>query len=600
MKRIKFYSYHRTPINVCQGGSLLREIANYDKLILKTHTRRRHMIIDLIQYGIYPDSGEDMTLKFQALFRSLQQIKGEKIVLLPKGRYDLYCEHAVQKVVYISNTISRRELRIPLRTIALDLEEIDDLTLDGQGAELMLHGMMTNLRLARCRNVTIRNLAIDHMRPTVSQVKIEKKGKRCAEIRIHPDSSYRLEGNRIVFYGDNFRYLPQKEKTVWWYAVSKDESTPVLNRTPVNPFRGVRKITELQPNLLRVDYYLPNRLSEGEIYQIHEKRRLEVGIFGERCSDLTLYNVSEYANHSHAFVFQCCDTVTLDRVWAAPREGSGRLAASQTDFVHCSLCQGKITVKDSRFEGAFDDVFNAHGFHFKIVKVDANKLTVRFMHPQAYGFDPFDAGDELEVIDKATLLPAVEQKLRVVDSRMRGLYRVELTVDGDTKEISAGRYIENITKCPDVSFCGNTCSKITTRGVLVTTRGKVVIENNVFDHNQMSGVLISNDARTWYESGRVKDVTIRGNRFLYCKGQAILILPENRSFGGYVHSGITIEDNDFYYDTPRAIYAKDSEGITVRNNRFYPSAADCVQTECKRCAPVEESGNQVSVIPSDR
>lgn len=58
----------------------------------------------------------------------------------------------------------------------------------------------------------------------------------------------------------------------------------------------------------------------------------------------------------------------------------------------------------------------------------------------------------------------------------------------------------------------NTIRDNRARSVLVTTKGKVLIEGNYFS-SQMHGILIEGDNHKWYESGAVQDVTIRNNMF---------------------------------------------------------------------------------------
>ena len=78
--------------------------------------------------------------------------------------------------------------------------------------------------------------------------------------------------------------------------------------------------------------------------------------------------------------------------------------------------------------------------------------------------------------------------------------------------ITVGDALENLTWAPDVSIRNNFFGSCRARGVLVTTPGKVVIENNIFESSG-SAILISGDANGWYESGAVKDVMIRNNTF---------------------------------------------------------------------------------------
>ena len=79
----------------------------------------------------------------------------------------------------------------------------------------------------------------------------------------------------------------------------------------------------------------------------------------------------------------------------------------------------------------------------------------------------------------------------------------------------------------------------------MTTRRKVVIEDNVFYRIPMSGVLVSDDARGWYESGPVRDVTIRRNLFMECGSPVIAVMPENDRYEGAVHRNVRIEANRF-------------------------------------------------------
>jgi hypothetical protein len=107
----------------------------------------------------------------------------------------------------------------------------------------------------------------------------------------------------------------------------------------------------------------------------------------------------------------------------------------------------------------------------------------------------------------------------------------------------------------------------------VTTRKKVLIENNVFSKTGMHAILIANDASSWYESGPVTDVTIRNNRFDRCgynstPGYAIAIAPENHQFADhfFVHRNIKIENNSFVLEGQPALSARSVSGLIFRNN----------------------------------
>jgi len=227
------------------------------------------------------------------------------------------------------------------------------------------------------------------------------------------------------------------------------------------------------------------------------------------------------------------------------------------------MCKGDIKIKNSYFEGAGDDCLNVHGIHFAIKKVDGQKLLVRFMHPQSHGFNPLHEGDQIEYIDPKTLL--TYGKATISASKLINEVDIELEVDS-ADGATAGDVVEDITMCPNLTFTSNTLNRIITRGLLITTRGKVIVENNRFMNTEMDGILFSNDAKSWYESGRVLDATVRGNRFDYCGGYYVEILPENGSTGSIVHGDFVVEENDFNSPVGGGINAKSAESLIVRNN----------------------------------
>lgn len=122
-----------------------------------------------------------------------------------------------------------------------------------------------------------------------------------------------------------------------------------------------------------------------------------------------------------------------------------------------------------------------------------------------------------------------------------------------------GDVIEDIDASPDLTFEHNTMDRIITRGLLLTVRGKVRIRENIFEHTTMNHILISDDAKNWYESGCVRDVVIEGNTFKYCPEHTVCIKPENKRHAGAVHTGVVIRNN------------------TVRTPSYYVKSADSVQ-----------------------
>jgi hypothetical protein len=199
------------------------------------------------------------------------------------------------------------------------------------------------------------------------------------------------------------------------------------------------------------------------------------------------------------------------------------------------------------------------------------------MHPQTYGFKAFFTGDEVAFIRAETMERVSIAKVVEVERVSDREWLVELDsivpswvkIDSDC--------LENITHTPNVEIRGNYFTHTSTRGVLVTSPKKVVVEDNVFCRTGMSAILIEGDASGWYESGPVKDVMIRNNTFIECgynggpKNAVIAINPSNKKIDAHkpVHENISIENNIFKTFGNPLVFAKSTKGISFIGNEAY-------------------------------
>jgi hypothetical protein len=85
----------------------------------------------------------------------------------------------------------------------------------------------------------------------------------------------------------------------------------------------------------------------------------------------------------------------------------------------------------------------------------------------------------------------------------------------------------------------------------------------------MSAILLGTDAGDWYESGPVREMTIRDNVFLECVEPVIDIDPHNSVPNDSVHQNITVTGNHFILRDAIAVGAKSTKGLTVAENAIY-------------------------------
>ena len=521
-------------------------------------------------FGARVNSYENCVTKLQTVIAECKRT-GAKVLSFSNGRYDFWPEGAVRKEYFISNTSTEEECPSKVKTIGLLFEGLKDLTIDGNGATLMFHGKMTTIALEHCENMKLQNLHIDFERPAGSEMTYTKVADGKVEVSIHPDTRYEIANRRMSLIGEGWRsnrnHCIQYDPKAETFKYSQDWNI-LSGADAVETARG--KVEFATPA-----GFLP---TVGNTLTIRDIIRDQVGMFILESKDITLSEVQMHYMHGLGIVSQYSHNITMNKVKCAPREGSGRLLAASADMMHFSGCSGKVKVDSCYFAGAQDDPINVHGTNLRAIeKVDNRTLRLRFMHGQSYGFNAYFPGDTVAFVNASTMLrfdrARVEKVTRLSDKM------VEVRFD---KEIPAALQlnhdcVENLTCTPEVEIRNCYFTRTSTRGTLVTTPRKVVIENNTYHKTGMSAILIEGDAEGWYESGPVCDVLIKGNTFMDCAysggpGNAVIALhPSNTIVDAErpVHENVRIENNVFKTFGNPVLYAKSTADLIFKGNTIH-------------------------------
>ena len=542
---------------------------------------------------ISPEQGKDNENLMLALEKAAGY-KGKPVtVRLSPGIYKLDRSKSTQVLYHISNTTSESEDPDPTKHIGLYLHSLKNITIDGCGSTLQMNGEMTSFVLDRCEGIILKNLNIDYKHPTQTEVEVLEEGKDYLIVQVHPTSQYRIVDEQLEWYGDGWSFKNG-------IAQSYDRASNMTWRS-WSPMENLIRAVELRPNVLYLQYKEKPQVGLHIVFQMRDSFRDEVSGFVNRSKNVQLENLNFYYLGNFGVVCQYSENVTFDRCNFAPRPDSGRTNAGFADFIQVSGCRGMIDIRNSRFSGAHDDPINIHGTHLRVTEfLSPNRLKVRFMHEQTFGFEAFFKGDDIELVDPLSLL-AVE-KAKVKEAKLVTPREMELTLSGPLSPEVIQRkdlVVENVLWTPEVRITNNYFERIPTRGILITTRRKSLIEGNTLYGMQMSGILVADDGLSWYESGPVHDLTIRRNTFFNCGEPVINIDPENREYKGAVHKNITIEENYFYMrkNSSSVIRAKAVDGLVIRHNLIYTSDAeknkesDFIQT--RDCNEVSVEKNRI-------
>lgn len=525
----------------------------------------------LADYGIRPYSYENLSGKLRTVLDDCRR-SGAKVLVLEKGRYDFWPEDACRRDYFISNTSSEEECPSKTKTLGILLDDMHDFTVEGSGATLMFHGKMTMVALDRCRNIVLRNLHFDFERPGGSELTYTKVDGRGVEVALHRDSRYELVDRRIRLIGEGW----QTEKI---HCIEHDAATGRFFYSRGYDILSAAPADEVAPGIVRFATPPDFRPQVGNTLTVRDIIRDQVGMFLVQSEQVVLEHVHIHFMHALGIVSQYSREITMRDVVCMPREESGRLLASEADFMHFSGCSGKIRILGCGFSGAQDDPVNVHGTNLRAVAQPGDSiLQLRFMHPQSYGFDAFFVGDTVAFVKAAAMRRFAFATITAVNRRSDRI--VEVAFDRPVPVgLELGRdCVENMTCTPEVEIRNCRFTHTSTRGTLVTTPRKVVIAGNTYCKTGMSAILIEGDAEGWYESGPVKDVLIENNTFIDCaynggpKHAVIALHPSNTEVDASlpVHENIRIVGNKFLIAGNPVLYAKSTRGLVFRGNEIEP------------------------------
>ena len=529
--------------------------------------------IYLRDFGIKANSFEDAVPAFKSAINYASKLNKPCEIVFDEGVYNVYLNNLSSLNIYVSNTIAegtdrkKGECNSIERNTPFLLEGMSDIVINGCGSLIKSHGKMTQAILKDCENITFKNIRFDYINPTVTEMTVIAVGENYLDCKISDEYPYKIINGKIVWYGENFEFS-------WGISQLFDPKTGFTWRYPSPLEDNNARYEELCKGIVRL-YFNPNSNGNnpygaklGYTFQMRDPVRDECGIIISGCKNTSFINSTMYFMSGIGFIVQNSDGVYLNGFNVFP--SVGRTASCAADFMHFSGCRGKITIENGFYSGAHDDAINVHGTHLKIIYIDRNnkKIRIRFMHTQTYGIGGFNIGDEIAAINPDTLIESA--KTKVLDICELNPYEIDLTVesvDGFESELM----VENTSATAEVLIRNNHFERIPTRGILITTRKPVIIEDNVFEKVKGCAVLIADDARSWYESGCVKDVTIRNNVYRDSANRFVIVAPECIDDSSEaVHKGIKITDNliELGY-TDEIISFKNACDIEFKDNIIY-------------------------------
>lgn len=527
--------------------------------------------INVADFGILANTGQNVTPLINQLINGLGDEPVE--IQFLNGRYDFYPDSNYYRPYFETNTYDVNPKRL-----AILIEGKKNITIDAQGSDFIYHGHIQPFTLDHSEKITIKNVNIDWDIPLTAESEVIEADSSHILIRVDTiQFPYRIHKNGLTFIGENWEEEWRLSDGSWLIEYNKDHIIPAYTggHGCVNGDLKNVKYTEKAPGLVLMQAKFTKTPAVGNYLIMRHSTRDHAGMFLFHSKDSKLENINVYHTSGLGILSQYCENIEMRKVNMIPNPHKKRYLSGHDDGLHFMGCKGDIIVDDCDAQGLMDDPINIHGTCVPIVdRINDYALKCKFAHSMSCGLIWAEAGDQLSFIDKKTMNSIGNGIVKNFELLTKDCFLLEFETE-IPKVLSSDYSIENLSWTPNASITNCFVGSCRARGYLISTPGKVLIENNVFETSG-SAILVAGDANNWYESGAVTDVTIRNNEFrtpcnssFYQFCNAIISIypevPEPDSLHPF-HKNIRIENNSFAPSDYPILYALSVDGLSFKNN----------------------------------
>ncbi len=555
-------------------------------------------------YGIKVNTGQSITAQFNKLIEGLDDEPLE--IVFPKGRYDFFPDSNYFKPYFETNTYDVNPKRL-----AVFLENKKNITIDAQGSDFIFHGHIQPFTLDNSENISIKNVNIDWEFPLTAESEVVETSPTHILLKIDKKQfPYKMHERGLVFQAEGWEAHWGLSGGSWLIEIDKNHIIPANtgdNGCVKGDFKNLT-YTEKEPGLVLIEGDFTKTPGVGNHLIMRHSTRDHAGMFLFHSKNIKLENVNVYHTSGLGILSQYCENIEMRKVNMIPNPHKNRFLSGHDDGLHFMGCKGEIIIDDCDAQGLMDDPINIHGTCVPVLeKVNSTTVKCKFAHDMSCGLLWGETGDEVSFIKKSSMNSIGNGKIVKFESINKDTFLLEF--ENPVPEILDAEYsIENLSWTANATITNCFVGSCRARGYLISTPGKVLIENNIFETSG-SAILIAGDANSWYESGAVTDVTIRNNEFrtpcnssMYQFCNAIISIypdiPEADPEHPF-HKNITIENNTFAPADYPILYALSVDGLSFKNNTitrsldFEPWHFQKYNFQIDACKNVEIMGNTI-------
>ncbi len=491
-------------------------------------------------------------------------IADHETIYFPKGVHQVYPGRLHEDYRFVSNNDTS------LKRLWIDLDGCRNVVIDGQGAELVMHGRIIPFYLRNAQNIVLKNFTLDWSRQFVSPARVIAVGDGWVDVKFGPEYPVDVKSGKLHFTGSHY-YSNQIMNVLEFDA---DRMETAWKARDCHDFNETYRAELKNDGSIRIHYNFITVPRNGNFLAIAHEPRLSPAIVIDMCKDVRLENITIHHCSGMGVIAQCSSNIVLDKVDIKRRPGSTNPVSICADASHFVDCDGRITIQNCLFENQMDDSCNIHGIYRPVTRqLTSNSLEIALIHQQQLGIETIRPGDNVGFYSRSNfklLFEAKAEQVARLNCEYSEIVFPEILPDVEWSDIAVMRKNHNV----NVYIANNIFRNNRARSLLISTLGKVLIENNYF-HVPGSAMIFAGDNNYWYESGPVEDVEVRNNLLDNCGygvwGNALFsfipeIEPKHRQFP--FHRNVRIHHNKIKVLEYPVVYARCVDGLAYFDNEI--------------------------------
>ena len=178
----------------------------------------------------------DVSNSAGGVIKAINELQSGDTLIFPKNEYHFYKDRCIHKVCHMTNTDS---FKAPDKYFAVLIENKENITVDGCGSTLVIHGDMCAFSLRGCKNVRLVNFTVRYASPTNFEMEIVERSLNKITYKIPTGSDFEVKNNKLTF----FEKSPFSGENYYTYTANGECYCNVIHRGD-EVFRTLRSPTK--------------------------------------------------------------------------------------------------------------------------------------------------------------------------------------------------------------------------------------------------------------------------------------------------------------------------------------------------------------------